>query len=99
MSQDKRTIYKYVFDYESDIQEFKMPSAAIPLCVHMQGKNICMWCDVCPANPQVTRKFFIVGTGNTKPEGCRVYLGSVFPDPFVFHIYTYEEIPNEPRQE
>jgi len=90
MNNDKRAVYKYVFDLNSDIQEFEMPASAIPLCVHMQGNNICMWCDVLTSNPSVKRKFCIVGTGHTKPEGCGVYLGSVFPAPYVFHIYEYK---------
>jgi hypothetical protein len=84
-----RTVYKYVFDLGSDIQEFEMPVSAIPLCVHMQEKNICMWCDVLTTNPMVKRKFCIVGTGHPKPEKCGDYIGSVFPSPFVFHIFTY----------
>ena len=87
-----KTIYKYVFDGKSMIQEFDMPSSAIPLCVQMQGNNICMWCDVKTDNPIVKRKFCIVGTGHEKPDGLGTYIGSVFPHPFVFHIYIADNL-------
>jgi hypothetical protein len=87
---EMRTIWKYEFSPTADIQEFEMPGGAIPLCVNMQGDKVCMWCQVLTTNPVVKRKFCVVGTGHEKPEGCGVYIGSVFPHPFVWHIFTYK---------
>lgn len=87
-----KTIYKYVFTLKNTVEEFDMPSDSIPLCVNMQGNNICLWCIVNTDNPVVKRRFCVIGTGWEIPVNIGAYIGSVFPSPYVFHVFIVNDI-------
>ena len=71
-----------------------MPIDATILSVHEQGESLFFWALIDTDNQMVFRNFKVFGTGWNIPdvdeETDLVYLGTAYPEPFVFHVF--EEI-------
>ena len=81
-----RAIWKYILDI-TDAQCLDMPSGAKILCVQMQGKTLCLWAVVDPAQPKVRHTFRVYGTGHPLDDNHGVYLGTVQVGMLVFHVF------------
>jgi len=80
-------IWKYPLQV-TDWQEVRMPPGK-PLCVQMQGDQLCMWAEVVPHGMESTRQVRIYGTGHTMdPVGSGSYVGTVQIGELVFHVYV-----------
>ena len=85
------TIWKFPL-VDSNVREdgslvLEMPEDAEVLCVQLQQDNPAVWAKVDPNLPMVARKFFVVGTGQTFPEGASEYLGTWQKDASVLHLF------------
>ena len=79
-----KNIFKYELDPTGDwiaIQE-----GAEILSVGVQNSNIMMWALVDPERPMIQRKFNVYGTGH-KIHYPGKFIGTVFMDNLVFHVY------------
>lgn len=67
----------------------EMPQGAEILTVQVQGETPCVWAKVDPNLAKEARKFFIVGTGKTFPEGAAEYIGTFQMNggALVWHLY------------
>lgn len=88
---DHTKIFKYrVSDIETPLQ---MPRGAIVLSAGVQGTAIMVWAKVDPEAELVTHKIHVYGTGheiaNSNPELS--FIGTVFMDVFVFHVFDAGE--------
>lgn len=87
-----RTIWKYKLNQYSKLA-IQMPKNSNILCVkHFQG-DICLWAEVNTTDGMEeleTRYFAIYGTGWEMDLDNSKYIGTVFENIFVWHIY--EEI-------
>jgi hypothetical protein len=82
-----RKIYKYTLD-----QPVRMPYGSTVVKVGIQNGQYCIWAIVDPfTSPVEHRRFVVVGTGHELDDNM-VYVGTVFEDPFVWHIM---ELPYE----
>jgi len=84
------TIYKYEIPLRGVTVE--LPSVSKPLCVGVQDGKIMIWIELDTALflPKTNRKFEVFGTGHEQPQDMGVsrnYIGTVFIDSFVWHIY------------
>lgn len=89
-----KKIYKYVLSQYSKLA-FQMPKGAKILCVKEQSGEICIWAEVMlndEGEPEELeyRTFAIYGTGWEMDLDNSKYIGTVFDNIFVWHIY--EEI-------
>lgn len=80
-------IWKFTLDI-TDEQTVGIPLNYRALTVQMQNGVLCMWALVDPDSSTVTRKVFVVGTGNPCDHisACQ-YLGSVQERAFVWHVF------------
>lgn len=71
--------------------EVKMPApAAIIDTAFDADGNLCVWAEVRPSEPLVTRRLAVVGTGHDIPDNG-AHVGSVIDGMFVWHIYEVVE--------
>lgn len=78
-------IYKYPLELESAPQAVSMPVGAEILHVANQDGHPTIWARVDIDAPNVTRHFYVFGTGRNCPE--RGYVGTTHADGFVWHIF------------
>lgn len=80
------TIWKFSA-HVADKIEWLMPMGAQPLCVGMQGDQLCLWALVDPREPLRNYRFFVYGTGHPI-ENAECYIGTAFdPRGFVWHVF------------
>lgn len=86
------TIWKFPLQI-TDKQIVKAPGSFRPLCVMVQGGQLCLWAVVDKLDQQTNREVSIVGTGNPVPKELSqdFYLGSVQQGPFVWHVFTADQ--------
>lgn len=91
-----KTVWKYAL--EPDEFTIEMPRGAQVLSVDNQGGSNCMWAMVDPAEPLVTRRFRLAGTGHEldRPDELR-FIGTVqmYGGKIVLHLFERVEDPNE----
>lgn len=83
-----------IFKYE--LVPFKgsvnLPKGAHILSVAFQGDGLFLWALVDPSQAEQTRQFYKIGTGwdiDEPIENCQ-FLGTVFKDCYVWHIFLEE---------
>jgi len=83
------TVWKYSLETR-DVQDVEMPKNANIIHCAEQNNVICLWAEVEPDAPKITKTFYIVGTGwDHRPECLLRHVGSVVEShrPLVWHIY------------
>jgi hypothetical protein len=85
------TIWKIPFAY-SEIREdgslvLEIPEDAEVLSVQLQGDSPILLAKVDPNLTDVARKFYVVGTGQTFPEGATEFIGAWQDGPHVWHLF------------
>ena len=85
-----KTMWKFPFRIQKAIQ-IEMPWGASIKLVEVQDGEPTLWAEVHPANPKVTRRFWLVGTGDEIPEEADQHVASFQMPPDVWHLY--EETP------
>jgi hypothetical protein len=80
-----RKIYKYSL-VMGKTTELTVPDGMLVRHVHMRESQVCMWAEVQPYNPEITRRFVVLATGDTIPRNA-VYLGTCMDGPFVWHVF------------
>jgi hypothetical protein len=81
-----KTIYKYTLD-----EPVHIPKGSTVVQVGIQDGLYCIWAVVDTDAPLEERHFVVVGTGRELTTNM-VHVGTVFEDPFVWHIM---ELKNE----
>ena len=72
-----KQIFKYPLEVD-DYQEIRMPGDAVILDVQDQNRQIVLWALVDRQNPEESRCFRVIGTGQPMvDDGGLVYVGSV----------------------
>lgn len=79
-------VYKYNL-VPQDVLVIKMPRGARPLSVHMQNNIACMWALVDPNEEDEELVFYMHGTGHEVINPEAQFLGTIYPDSLVFHIF------------
>lgn len=89
-----KTIWKFPLRITST-QDIEMPFVRNTLCVQMQNDSLFVWAEVDPNSPKETVRFQVFGTGHPmpNPDVFLKYIGTVYPDIFVWHVY--EEQPQK----
>lgn len=82
-----KKIWKYILNPPGYYSEIIMPEDAAVLTVGAQGDDICLWVLVLSSAPLISRAFVVVGTGEEIPSGFNDFIGTVFIDDLVFHIF------------
>ena len=86
-----RTIWKFPLDF-ADKVEIQMPCFAAIIHVGVQHERLCLWAIIDIDQPLVTRRFRVIGTGHEYPDCLpEKYIGTVFQDVFVWHIFEVPE--------
>ena len=82
-------MFKYPLKIE-DFQVIAVPKGALLRCVQTQGETPCIWAEVDPSAPKVTREIRTYGTGHPMESDWPFYLGTyqVNDGARVFHVYT-----------
>ena len=86
-----RTMFKYplagwVRETVITNHQVEMPRGARIRHVGIQQNQVTMWAEVDQDEAPETRSFAIRGTGHEIQE-MEVYLGTVFADPYVWHLF------------
>lgn len=82
-----------VFKYEIALRQFtevSMPQGATILSAGLQFDNPRIWCSVDPSKPLETRRFLLIGTGDSIPDGFDLNFIStmvVNSGHYVFHLF------------
>lgn len=84
------TIWKFPIPH-LPIIEHPMPLGAELLHLGVQGAEGQLWVRVNPDNPQVSRRFALVGTGHDLPFTGGAYVGSFQVPPYVWHLFEIVE--------
>ncbi len=80
------TIWKYALDPSHPV--ITTPRHSKVLTAAAQGDDICVWVMVESENPADEQHHFdVFGTGHRIPEGVRVFIGTAFLGPLVFHVF------------
>lgn len=83
-------IFKYQLNI-TDEQSLFVPQGFRPLSVGNQHGQVTMWAEVKALTPDRYVKVRIIGTGNMMPNMAGFhFVGTVFQDPFVWHVYAEE---------
>lgn len=83
-----QTIYKYPISITQSFSYLQIPKNAIPLSVHEQNNQICLWAQVDPSQSIVNVPIHIVPTGETIPDYQDTkFIGTVHINHLVFHIF------------
>lgn len=83
------TIFKYPLKIRDEVM-VEMPRGAVPLSVHAQGEQLCLWALVNTRLDTSPRRFRIIGTGHPIDEaeiGRLTFIGTVLQGPFVWHVW------------
>lgn len=81
-----RVVHKYILDNNSTV--LSLPKNSVVVKVSNQGGKNYMWIEHRINNPKEERIFEIYGTGR-KIEDNRIYRGTCFDGPFVWHVYEH----------
>lgn len=81
-----KTIYKYPLQL-TNLQTVMLPTGAQVLHVGMQDDTINLWALVDTFNPLEAQEVWMVGTGRAMPFSPVGYLGTVFDDGYVWHVF------------
>lgn len=81
-----RTVYKYTLAVVREQTVF-MPHGAFIRRTAWQSAGPTIWAEVDTDQPDEERMILIIGTGEKFPDVSKIYLDTVFEDPFVWHIY------------
>jgi hypothetical protein len=89
------TVWKFPFDLLAAALgvDIEMPAGARVLFTRMQHGQPCIWAAVDPTAEKETRRFFIVGTGHSFPDGLNhrncTFHGHLWLNDgeFVFHLF------------
>lgn len=81
------TIWKYTLSPQNT--QVEMPRGSRVLTVAGQNDEICLWAQVDTEAPKHVRKYVIVGTGHSIPEGDMRYVGTahLYTGQLVLHIF------------
>ncbi len=82
----EKTIWKFQLKLDG-YQEVEMPADAEIIAIQIQDNAICVWAIVNPSAPVKVFKFEIFGTGRAMADLPRKYVGTVYPDGYVFHVF------------
>lgn len=87
-----RTIHKYPLN-DDVVTEVDTHQGVRWLAAQMQssyagGRMMVVWAEVDTDQPQVTKRLYVVGTGQPVPDEARVFIGTLQRGPFVFHIWA-----------
>lgn len=91
MRTENRQIWKFGFAVQDDI-EIEMPDGAVILYIDVQGEMPCIWAEVDPIQPKVTRTFHLYGTGHSMHDTPQWYIGSFMMHGGVLVFHLFEEI-------
>lgn len=92
------TIHKYRllrwrdFYPENPRIRIHLPSGAQSLCVAAQDDFVSLWARVRPAAPLVQRDYYARLTGRLFEESFERYLGTVFWETIVAHVFEVPEL-------
>jgi hypothetical protein len=89
-----RVIWKYTLD--PILTTLRMPLGAKVLTVAAQDGNVCLWAECAVGVDLETRQFMAVPTGSEVYLGGTTYVGTVFLDDLVFHVYACRTEPRSP---
>ena len=82
-----KKIYKYQLRGVPDSNyKLEMPLGAKIVHIGIQLNILCLWVEVDPDEKSTFRYFRIYGTGH-KISANALYLGTVFDEPYVWHVY------------
>ena len=82
-----KMIWKFPFELNGDV-EIQMPEGALVIHVGEQYWRPCIWAIVETANPLTTRRFRLIGTGNSlSGVNDEQYIGTVVRLTDVLHIF------------
>jgi hypothetical protein len=82
-----KAIYKYPMSLKD--QWVSLPIGAKMLTVEIQNGVLCLWALVDPSEKIAARFFKVLGTGwNSNEIDDFDYVGTVFQDEFVWHIFV-----------
>jgi hypothetical protein len=81
-----RQVYKYNIPRQ-ELSTIEIPFDSTFLHIGIQDGLIMMWIEVDPEKDKHPRSFFVIGTGWEVPPNAN-YVGTVFIDEFVWHVYT-----------
>lgn len=88
---------KKIWKYELEVrgmQEQWIPEGAQVLTLAVQHGRIFAWIMVDPDAEVRPWVFEIYGTGHAIPEGQRMFLGTVFQNQFVWHVFLADDSEN-----
>ncbi len=80
-------VWKYTLSRHGLLTTPQMPFGAKVLTVAAQDGEMRLWAEVDPARAQQERQFMAVPTGFDAYLDGTIYLGTVFLDDLVLHIY------------
>ena len=83
-----RTIWKFPLD---KVGPTEMREGAKIVHAGTQDGILCLWAEIDPSRPVVTRRFIVVGTGHALPEAYCEHLLTWQEPPFVWHLYEVDE--------
>jgi hypothetical protein len=79
-----KTIHKFPVAPETSIN---LPATAKVLTVAMQNGAAQMWVELDTEAPKVMRRFVAFGTGHEINIPTKAFIGTIFVDGLVFHVY------------
>ena len=82
----ERVIYKYALG-QGRYTTLHMPAGAVIISCKAKEGVVYVWAVVDPEQPRVERKVGVVGTGWMFDDADSVYVGTVHPGAFVFHVF------------
>lgn len=89
-----RTIWKYqIHVHDTVVVEMPRGAKILPHVEALAPSVILFWAEVngVEGAPTEDRVLYVVGTGNPMPERANKHIGTCVADPFVWHLYEYEE--------
>ena len=94
-----KTVWKFPLELER-LTTVAMPAGARIISVGRQKAGVpTIWAEVdSEETAKEIRVFLIVGTGHPLPEIDLAFVGTVFDEPFVWHIYETDMIIDEARR-
>lgn len=88
-------IWKFPLIPSRTANEIEMPRGSEILCAGQQGDTPMIWAIVDPEEPKEIRRLHIVGTGHTFEDEDKMYVGTAFCGPFVWHVF--EDVNEESK--
>lgn len=82
-----KVVYKFPIPYVGAEQDIVLPVGATILTFALQGDVPHIWVELNPKTAEISKRYFqIFATGQDIPGDAR-YIGTIFPNPYVFHLY------------